>query len=199
MSSLRFLPISRGTLLKLRERYEVSRRGKEILEMRREQLIREVFFLMDKLREREKLEKEILNILEDVSKLRVYKGEGEFKSMSALVKPPKIDVLLVSVQGVPVPQARILEEPNLTEISDIEFLSSFKKLWDIFSSLLEIANIEMSIERLSKHLSYINRVVNSLERNLLPELKNMISYIEERLDEEMISEFVRLREVSRRE
>ena len=199
MSSLRFLPISRGTLLKLRERYEVARRGKEILEMRREQLIREVFFLMDKLREREKLEKEILNILEDVSKLRVYKGEGEFKSMSALVKPPKIDVLLVSVQGVPVPQARILEEPNLTEISDIEFLSSFKKLWDIFSSLLEIANIEMSIERLSKHLSYINRVVNSLERNLLPELKNMISYIEERLDEEMISEFVRLREVSRRE
>lgn len=196
MSSLRFLPISRGTLLKLREKYEIAKRGKEILEMRREQLIREIFFLMNKLKEREKLERHLIKVLENISKLRVYRGEEEFKSMIALVKPPQMDVILMNVQGVSVPQVKILEEPKVTEISDIEFRSVFEKLWRIFRSLLEIANIERSIEELSKHLSYINRVVNNLEKKLLPELRDMISYMEERLDEEMISEFVRLRKLS---
>ncbi|RLE85942.1 MAG: hypothetical protein DRJ41_00215 [Thermoprotei archaeon] len=196
MSSLAFLPVSRGTLVKLRERYEVARRGKEVLEMRREQLIKEVFFLMDKLKERDVLEKELLEALDRVSRLRMYKGEGEFRSLSALVKPPKIEVLLTSIQGVPVPQARILEEPDLSEVTDVEFIAAYESLWKVFKPLIELANIEIAVEKLSKQLSYINRVVNSLERNLLPQLKDMISYIEERLDEEMISEFVRLKKIS---
>jgi len=192
---LGYLPASRGTLLMLRRKLELIRRGKNILEMRRDQLVREIFLLIDKLKKRADIEKKFVEALEALSVLRMYRGEQEFRSMLELVKPPEIEVLLISVQGVPVPQARVKKEPDLSLIKDPEYRMTFKKLWEAVKELIEISNIEVIVERLTAQLSYINRVVNSIEKKLIPSFEETIRYIEEKLEEEVLGEYIRLMKI----
>ncbi|RLF05751.1 MAG: hypothetical protein DRJ64_05250 [Thermoprotei archaeon] len=193
LSEIRFLPVSRGTLIRLKQKLEMIERGKSVLEMRREQLVKEIFLLSRKLSERANIEHEYIRALEDVSRLRLLRGDINFHSMVSLVTPPKIEILPTSVQGVIVPQARIFEEPDLSKINDPEFLRVFKRLWRAIRALIDIANLEVAIEKLSEQLAYINRIVNSLEKSVMPMYKEYISYIEERIEEEMIEEFVKLK------
>jgi len=193
----RFLPASRGTLIKLHKQLNLVRRGKEILEMRREQLIKEVFELMDKLKERGEIEHEYLRVLEEIARLRALRGEYEYRSIANLVKPPKIEVLLVSIQGVPVPQVKIISDPDSSKIKDPEYREAFESLWSVLKKYIELANVEAAVERLGRQLNYINRVVNSLEKRVIPDLQETIRYIEEKVDEEMLEEFVRIRKLIR--
>ncbi|RLE62636.1 MAG: hypothetical protein DRJ38_09295 [Thermoprotei archaeon] len=192
---LGYLPASRGTLLMLRRKLELIRRGKNILEMRRDQLVREIFLLIDKLKKRANIEKKFVEALDSLAILRIYRGEQEFRSMLELVKPPEIEVLLVSVQGVPVPQARVKKEPDFSLIKDPEYYMAFTRLWEAVKELIEISNIEVVVERLTAQLSYINRVVNSIEKKLIPSFRETIRYIEEKLEEEVLGEYIRLMKI----
>ena len=192
-TQLQFLPASRGTLLRLRERLELVERGKDVLEMRRDQLVKEVFLLMDELRYRAHAEHEYLKAIRVLDRIRSLRGEHDFISKTNLVKPPKLQVLLESVQGVPVPKVMVLEEPDFSRIVDPEYKKAIETLWDALHEMIEIANKEMAVERLCKQLQYINRVVNSLDKNLIPRLKEAISRIEEKVSEEEIEEFVRIK------
>ncbi|HDJ89815.1 MAG TPA: V-type ATP synthase subunit D [Thermoprotei archaeon] len=198
LTSTRFLPISRGTLIYLKNMLNTIERGKNILEMRREQLIKEIFLLSSKLKERASIEHEYIRALEKVARLRLLRGEVEFESMLSLVKPPQIEILPTSIQGVMVPQARIFEEPDLSQLQDPEFLNAFKDLWKIIRILLELSNIEIAIEKLSEQLAYINRVVNSLDKSVIPKYKELIRYIEERIEEQSIDEFIKLKNIHER-
>jgi len=183
--------------MRLRQQLNLVVRGKEILEMRREQLIKELFEIMDKLKERDSIEHEYLRALEEVCRLRALRGEYEYRSITSLIEPPKAEVLLISIQGVTVPQVRITRDPDLSKIKDPEYRRSFEMLWKVLKKLFELANLEVAVEKLSKQLNYINRIVNSLEKNVIPNLKEAIRYVEEKVDEEMLEEFVRLREIAK--
>ncbi|RLE67374.1 MAG: hypothetical protein DRJ34_04920 [Thermoprotei archaeon] len=198
LTSIKFLPVSRGTLIRLKNMLETIERGKNVLEMRREQLIKEIFLLSSKLKERASIEHEYIKALERVSRLRLLRGEVEFESMLSLVKPPQIEILPTSIQGVIVPQARIYEEPDLSQLYDPEFLRVFQDLWKITRILLELSNIEVAIEKLSEQLAYINRVVNSLDRSVIPKYREMVRYIEERIEEQSMDEFVKLKNIRER-
>lgn len=198
LTSIKFLPVSRGTLIRLKNMLKTIERGKNVLEMRREQLIKEIFLLSSKLEERVSIEHQYIKALERVSKLRLLRGEVEFKSMLSLVKPPKIEILLISIQGVIVPKARIYEEPDLSQLYDPEFLSIFQDLWKITKILVELSNIEVAIEKLSKQLAYINRVVNNLDRSVIPRYREMVRYIEERIEEQSMEEFVKRKKICER-
>ena len=196
LGSLRYLPATRGTLLKLRRRLQVVRRGKEILEMRRDQIIQEVFVLVNKIREREKIEEEILSTINELLKVKALRRGGEFETIAGQITPPKVKLLYVSYQGIPVPQVKVVKDPETNKVKDPEISGIIHKLWSSFKKLLEIVNIELAVEKLLEYLSYINRIVNSLERNIIPQLEETIRYIEEKIDEEMISEFVVLKRIS---
>ena len=195
ISSLSYLPASRGTLLALRNRLQLVKRGKEILEMRRDQLVGEVFRLIEKLRERGEVERRYVESLAKIAELRVHRGEQEFRSIIGLVRPPEIEILLISIQGVAVPQAKITEEPDFSLIKDPEYRKALEGLWASLKELIEMSNIEVAIERLVAQLSYINRVVNSLEKNIIPSLEDAIRYIGEKLDEEMLGEHIRIMKI----
>ena len=192
ISSLSYLPASRGTLLALRRKLALVRRGKEILEMRRDQLVGEIFRLIGMLRERADIERKYVRALADLAFLRVARGEQEFRSIVGLVRKPEMESLLVSIQGVAVPQVKIVKEPDFSLIKDPEYRKLLERLWEAVKELIEASNIEIAVERLSEQLSYINRVVNSLEKNIIPSLEDAIRYIEEKLDEEMLSEYIRI-------
>ncbi len=189
---------SRGTLLALRRRLRTVRRAKEILEMRRDQLVKEVFALIDRLKRREEVEKEFVSALIEAYRLMLTKGELDFFSSAKLVKPPKLSCLPVSLQGIVVPKVRVIEEPGFEELRDPDYRRLAERLWNVLKELVELASTEEAVVKLCDYLSYINRIVNSLERNVIPRLENTVRYVEEKLSEETLEEFVRLKRISER-
>ncbi len=194
--SIEFLPTSRGTLIKLRNKLELVKRGKEILEMRREQLIKEILSLLEIVKRRPLLEHKLTGKIREISKIRLIRGENEFKSIVGLVKQPVLEVLPISFQGVVVPQIKIIEDIDLNNLKDPEIKKLARELWSIIKELIKIVNAEVAIEEIAEYLAYINRVVNSLEKVIIPEIENLIKYVEEKLEEESIEEFTRLKKIS---
>jgi len=195
LSSLRYLPATIGTLVKLREQLQLVRRGKEILEMRRDQLIREIYQLLSEIRERERLEKEFLRIYDKVKELYMVMNADNIRSYARVVRRPELRLLYESLMGVKVPRVDILSEPDFSQVTDLAVHALAEELWKLLYRLIEITRKEAAVENLSKELAYINRVVNSLEKNIIPQLNETIHYVEEKVQEESLSEFVRIKKV----
>jgi len=195
LSSLRYLPATIGTLVKLREQLQLVRRGKEILEMRRDQLIREIYQLLSEIRERERLEKEFLRIYDKVKELYMVMNADNIRSYARVVRRPELRLLYESLMGVKVPRVDILSEPDFSQVTDLAVHALAEELWKLLYRLIEITRKEAAVENLSKELAYINRVVNSLEKNIIPQLNESIHYVEEKVQEESLSEFVRIKKV----
>lgn len=193
LSELAFLPASRGTLQLLRRRLELVKRGKNVLQMRRDQLAKELLSIMDELQKRPKAEQEFIQAARRAALMRVARGEFEFRSVSSLVKPPKITSIIVSYQGIPVPQARIVHDPDFSQITDPDYKETIEQLWNAVKTMIDVANKEVAVEKISEQLLYINRVVNSLEKNLIPALTDVLRRIEERVVEEELEDFVRVK------
>lgn len=193
LSELAFLPASRGTLQLLRRRLELVKRGKDVLQMRRDQLAKELLGIMNELQKRSQAEQEFIEAARRAAMLRVARGEYDFRSASSLVKPPKITSVIVSYQGIPVPQARITEDPDFSQINDPDYRETIEHLWNAVKTMIDVANKEVAVEKISEQLLYINRVVNSLEKNLIPALTDVLRRIEERVVEEELEDFVRVK------
>ncbi len=193
LSELAFLPASRGTLQLLRKRLELVRRGKDVLQMRRDQLAKELLGMMDELQKRPKAEHEFIEAARRAAVMRMARGEHDFRSIASLVHPPKITSILVSFQGIPVPQARVVQDPDFSQVADPEYREVIERLWNAVKVMIDVANKELAVERISDQLLYINRVVNSLEKNLIPALTDFLRRIEERVIEEELEDFVRVK------
>ncbi|QOJ78290.1 V-type ATP synthase subunit D [Infirmifilum lucidum] len=193
LSELAFLPASRGTLQLLRRRLELVRRGKDVLQMRRDQLAKELLSIMDELQKRPKAEHEFIEAARRAAVMRMARGEHDFRSTASLVHPPKITSIIMSYQGIPVPQARIVQDPDFSQITDPDYREAIERLWNAVKVMIDVANKELAVERISDQLLYINRVVNSLEKNLIPALTDVLRRIEERVIEEELEDFVRVK------
>jgi V/A-type H+-transporting ATPase subunit D len=192
-------PISRGTLQKLREKLTIARRGKEVLEMRREQLVREVLLRAKKVEERATLDDKLYELFGKAVKLYLTLGEYEYRSVCSTIKAPKVEILIESLQGVRVPRVKIVEEPNFSTVSDPEVRQLADSLYAALREAITLAAEEERVRALASYLEYINRVTNSLEKIIIPQLEESIRYISERLEEEMINEFTILKKIRRSE
>ncbi|WP_288005949.1 V-type ATP synthase subunit D [Thermofilum sp.] len=193
LQELAFLPASRGTLQYLRRKLELVKRGKDVLQMRRDQLAKEVLAIMDELRKRPEAEKQFIEAARYAAIMRMARGEHEFRSMSSLVKPPKLTHIIVSYQGIPVPQIRITEEPDWTRLADPDYRRVIENLWNAVKTMIDVANMEVAVEKISDQLLYINRVVNSLEKNVIPQLESALRRVEEKVVDEELEDFVRVK------
>jgi V/A-type H+-transporting ATPase subunit D len=177
----------------LRRRLELAKRGLTILQMRREMLARELVLLLSELRRRREAEEAFARALQRAAELRASRGEIEFRSMASLAKPPRIELVAVSYQGVPVRQARVAGEPDLSAVHDPEFREVAEELWRALAGMIEVANVEEAAAEVGKQLVSINQVANSLERSVIPSLEDAVKRVEEWVANRELEDFVRAR------
>jgi len=91
----------------------------------------------------------------------------------------------------------VLEGPDFSAISNPRVREVAESLYKALSDAIALAVEEEAIRAVASHLEYVNRVTNSLEKVVIPQLEEMIRYISERLEEEMIGEFTTLKKVKR--
>jgi len=187
--------VTRGVLLRLREQLDFTKRGKELLEMKRDNLAAETNRLLDKIRTRHEFEQDLMEAYGALRTAYMTLGYSRLQSQAFTVTPLEAKVRLRSVMGVLVPEIVQGKEPPLTSIIDPSAYEAAQQLTESMSKLLTLAEAEARIESIAQELMLTNRKVNALERVILPKIQETLRYIEGRLEEETLEEFFRAKRV----
>jgi len=193
--SLGRVAVTRGVLLRLREQLDFTKRGKELLEMKRDNLAAETNRLLARIKVRHELEQRLMEAYSSLRTAYVTLGYSQLQSQAYTVKPLEAKVRLRSVMGVLVPEVVHGQKPAIDSITDPSAYAAAKQLTSSMEELLGIAEAEARIESIAQELMLTNRKVNALERVVLPNIVETLRYIEGRLEEETLEEFFRAKRV----
>jgi V/A-type H+-transporting ATPase subunit D len=187
--------VSRGVLLRLREQLDFTKRGKELLKMKRDHLAAETNRLLAKVRARHEFEQRLMKAYGVLRTAYLTLGYSRLQSQAFTVTPLEAKVRLRSVMGVLVPEIVQGKKPTISSVTDPSAYAAAEGLTASIGELLELAEAEARMECIAQELMMTNRKVNALERVLIPELQQLIQYIEGRLEEETLEEFFRAKRV----
>ena len=193
--SLGRVAVTRGVLLRLREQLDFTKRGKELLEMKRDNLAAETNRLLAKIKVRHEFEQRLMEAYGSLRSAYVTLGYSRLQSQAFTVKPLEAKVRLRSVMGVLVPEIVQGQKPVINSITDPSAYAAAEQLTNSMGELLSIAEAEARIESIAQELMLTNRKVNALERVVLPNIVETLRYIEGRLEEETLEEFFRAKRV----
>ena len=193
--SLGRVAVTRGVLLRLREQLDFTKRGKELLEMKRDNLAAETNRLLAKIKVRHEFEQRLMEAYDSLRTAYMTLGYSQLQSQALTVKPLEAKVRLRSVMGVLVPEIVQGQKPEINSITDPSAYAAAEQLTSSMGELLSIAEAEARIESIAQELMLTNRKVNALERVILPNIVETLRYIEGRLEEETLEEFFRAKRV----
>ena len=195
MSSLSGARPTKGFLIEMKRRVSFIERGCEFLKLKRDQLAKELSVSIDVLRGRRgTLEDQLRRIYDLVVSAYLSLGPAEVGSQaSSIRKELAIDVLPVSVMGVLYPRIRVQSKPRVEGRLDIALSRAAELASEIMEELIQIAEFEARVERIADELGKTNRKVNALENIVIPDYKQTMKFIEDKLDEEALEELVRIK------
>ncbi len=185
---------TKGFLIKLRKRVQFFKMGAETLEMKRDKLIKELSALQSRLIERKLLEEKMLEVYDILKTAYAVSGAEGMRKAELLSRPFLVDVKTTSLMGVEIPEAKIIQEgfkpfPSL----EAPLLSSLSKLQQLMEDLIAVVMLEAALERLAIEVADTMRRVNTLRKVIIPEHERAIKYIEDRLEEESLEDFLRIK------
>ena len=184
---------TRGFLLELKKRVKFIEEGHKLLEMKRDELGRELKTCLDSLgTQRNELEKDFENAFQKLLRAYASLGTGEIESYrTSAGKMLSVEVMPKSVMGVLVPFLKIVDKPALKNKFGAIIRSAAHEYEMLFGSLMRVAELESRIEKISEDLEKTNRKVNALEKIVIPDYNQVIKFIEDRIDEDMLEEIIR--------
>ena len=184
---------SPGVLLSLRDQLNFIKKGKEILEMKRDRLAGEINKLLPMIKLRKDAEDLFMEAYQLFIKVLMRKGIRELEMQAKGIGYMKLTLDTNMIMGINLVNLNISKPPNLNSLYDPLVQGVAKKLFHAYQKMLESVQVENNIEMLAKELMSTSRKVNSLEKIVIPEYDALIRYVEERLLEEALEEFVRTR------
>ncbi|HID17458.1 TPA: V-type ATP synthase subunit D [Candidatus Bathyarchaeota archaeon] len=184
---------TKGFLLQLKKRVGFVEEGYKLLELKRDELANELRASLDVLgAKRRELEERVERSLRNLGRAYASLGSNEMRSQTkAVEKSLEIDVLPRSVMGIVVPYLKVQSEPSVINKFGPIVRSVAREFRELMEGLLRVAELESRIERIADDLEKTNRKVNALEKIVIPEYKRVIKQIEDRLDEDLLEEFIR--------
>ena len=186
---------TKGYLMETKQRIRVVERGTEFLKLKRDQLAKELTESLAVLKGRRGQMLENLDeAYQALTAAYLSLGPTEVKSQTRSIKKTvELEVLPRSIMGVVFPSVRITGKPEVAAELDITLAHAAEKVFEIIEELIKLAEFEERVERIADELGTTNRKVNALENYVIPDMKYVIKYIEEKLDEESMEELVRMK------
>ena len=190
---------TRGFLLDLKRRLSFVRDAHELLEMKRDQLIREIRGAITRLKEvRGEVEMEVEELYGELALTHAVYGSQELVSASWIPgERMEVEILPRSVMGVEVPKVKILKAPSIEKGYPPHIAGLARKASNLIVKLLEIAEIEALIERVAEDLRLTNVRVNALEKVVIPAYEELIKRIGETIEQSQLEEFMRVKLVKK--
>jgi V/A-type H+-transporting ATPase subunit D len=186
---------TKGYLMEMKRRIGFIERGTEFLKLKRDHLAKELTTSIDVLKgRRSKLLEDLRIAYRAVTAAYISLGPTEVRSQASSIKSRiELEVLPRSVMGVRYPYIKVEREPQITEELDITLSEAAEKVLGILDDILQLAEFEARAERIADELGKTNRKVNALENTIIPSYRQVIKFIEDKLDEESLEELVRMK------
>jgi V/A-type H+-transporting ATPase subunit D len=181
---------TRMELLNLKKRVKLAVRGHKLLKDKRDELMKQFLSLIHKNRElREEIEKEIAVVYKTFMAARSLMPPEVLEEALMLPKTRLVvDISTRVIMSVQVPQVKMTKEGDgilsygLYEVPS-ELDQSLESLEMLMPKLMQLAEMEKSLELLAAEIEKTRRRVNALEYVLIPELESTARFIEMKLDE----------------
>jgi V/A-type H+-transporting ATPase subunit D len=195
---------TRKNLMEIEDRIELSERGHDTLEQKRDGLIMEFQDILDQAKDvRSNLEDDYDRAQRSINMARAMEGDVAVRGAAAALKEhPEITVESNSVMGVSVPQidsTRVQKRLDQRGYGVLGTSARIDEAAEAYEELLEsiilAAEIETAMWKLLDEIETTKRRVNALEFKLLPDLRENQEYIEQKLEEQEREEIFRLKKI----
>jgi V/A-type H+-transporting ATPase subunit D len=186
---------TKGYLMEMKRRIGFIERGTEFLKLKRDHLAKELTASIEVLKGRRSLLLENLRgAYRAVTAAYISLGPTEVRSQASSIKAGlELEVLPRAVMGVRYPFIKVEKKPQISGELDITLSEAAAKVLDILDDILQLAEFEARAERIADELGKTNRKVNALENTIIPSYRQVIKFIEDKLDEESLEELVRMK------
>jgi V/A-type H+-transporting ATPase subunit D len=180
---------NRMNLLKLRKRLRFAIRGHKLLKDKQEQLSKEfnslIVSLIQLRRKLDSLFQEVYIYLKEIFK---YKSDNTIESFFDLLKNYyNIETKFVSTSkfNIKYNEIKLEYKPLVPTIFDSDPYLNYvaTKILELYKLTIQLVNTEFLCELLAKELQRTRRRVNALEYVLIPQIKESIKFIINKLNE----------------
>ena len=195
---------TRKNLMEIEDRIDLSERGHDTLEQKRDGLIMEFMDILDQAQDvRDQLETDYDTAQDKINKARAMEGDVAVRGAAAALKEhPEITTQSKNIMGVVVPQIESSKVRKNLDERGYGVLGSSARIdeaADAYEELLEsiilAAEVETAMKKMLEEIETTKRRVNALEFKLLPDLNENKEYIEQKLEEQEREEIFRLKKI----
>ncbi len=192
---------NRMTLLRLKRRLKMAKRGHKLLKDKLEGLRKEFMSLIEEYKDLRDRVTHQMNVIETYMALaEASSSENAIERMRTESNINQtVDVSVRYVLSIPIPSYKLntrdisLVYPTLFVSSDMDLaLSEYVKLLE---DIIRLAVVEKALHILAEEMEKTKRRVNALEYTIIPQTEEAIKMIELRLDEMERSHIVRLMKI----
>lgn len=192
---------TKANLIKSKSMLEFSIKGFELLDKKRNVLIREMMNLVSRA---EKIQADIDFIFseayEALIKANITMGSSSVEEIAmSIPKDENIKVLSKSVMGVEIPLLKYSsEQKNVTYgffRTNAALDTAVSKMNQLQLLIYELAEVENSVFRLAMEVKKTGKRANALDKIQIPKYRELSKYIEEVLEEKEREDFFRLKKV----
>ncbi|MFC7057499.1 V-type ATP synthase subunit D [Halovenus salina] len=195
---------TRKNLMEIEERIELSERGHDTLEKKRDGLIMEFQEILDQAQDvRSGMEADYQEAQRAIDMARAMEGDVAVRgAASALKEHPEITTQSKNIMGVVVPQIesskvqKDLQERGYGVLGTSARIDEAAEAYEeLLESIILAAEVETAMKKMLDEIETTKRRVNALEFKLLPELRENQEYIEQKLEEQEREEIFRLKKI----
>lgn len=191
---MRVIP-TKGFLLELKRRIEIIKEGYRLLSMKRDELTAKLTSFLEQLKA---IKREVMGRAEAVyERFRLAYaviGASKVGSYANLTRGEfEANVLPVSIMGVTIPIVKLLREVEIKDRFGPVIRENIYELKELLKDLIKLSELEMKIEIIASDLERTNRIVNALEKIIIPEMEALAKYIEDRIEEDDLEDFIRIK------
>ena len=195
---------TRKNLMAIEDRIELSERGHDTLEKKRDGLIMEFMDILDQAQDvRANLNDNYEDAQRAIDMARALDGDVAVRGAAAALKEhPEITTEAHNIMGVVVPQIESSKVKKSLEERGYGVLGTSARIdeaADAYEELLETiilaAEVETAMKKMLDEIETTKRRVNALEFKLLPELYEGKEYIEQKLEEQEREEIFRMKKI----
>jgi V/A-type H+-transporting ATPase subunit D len=195
---------TRKNLMEIEDRIELSERGHDTLEQKRDGLIMEFMDILDQAQDvRSELNANYEEAQTKINKARAMEGDVAVRGAAAALKEyPELTTQSKNIMGVVVPQIDSSKVKKSIDERGYGLLGSSARIdeaadayEELIESIILAAEVETAMKKMLDEIETTKRRVNALEFKLLPELRTNQEYIEQKLEEQEREEIFRLKKI----
>ena len=199
---------TRKNLMAINDRIDLSERGHDTLEQKRDGLIMEFMEILDEAKDvRADVESAYGEAQSAIDMARALDGDVAVRGAAAALQTvPEISSSSKNVMGVVVPEIestgvrKSLDERGYGVLSSSARIDEAAAAYErLLEQIILAAEVETAMRKLLVEIEATKRRVNALEFKLLPELYENRDFIEQKLEEQEREEIFRLKKIKNKQ